>query len=92
MCTGVRYLVGFIGGDNFKRAWMKDHTETWERNLHTISKTSGKYPQESYAVMVHTIQLDWIFLQHSTKNMGEAFAGVKKMLCENFLIHLFFGK
>ena len=88
----MRYLGGFIGDENFKRDWLKERTQTWERKICTIRETTGEYPQESYAVMVHTIQLDWIFLQHATKNMGEAFAGVKKMLCENFLIHLFFGK
>ena len=52
MCTGARYLGGFIGDDEYKRDWLKDRTETWERNIHMISKNSDKCPQESYSSLV----------------------------------------
>ena len=42
--------------------------------------------------MVHAIKLEWIFLQIFTENTGDAFAGVEKMLRENFLPRLFLGK
>ena len=42
--------------------------------------------------MVHVIQLDWIFLQHVSTNMVDAFAGVEKMIWKTFLPSLFFGK
>ena len=52
MCTGARYLGGFIGDDEYKRDWLKDRTETWEWNIHMISKNSDKCPQESYSSLV----------------------------------------
>ena len=58
----------------------------------TISKTAGKYPQESYAAVVCAIQLELIFLQHINWDTGDAFAGVDKMIRETFLPRLFFGK
>ena len=74
--TGAYYLGGFIWGNEFKRDWLKVCTKTWEQNITKIRSNAGKYPQESYAVLVRLIQLEWIFLQRITINMGESFAGV----------------
>ena len=46
----------------------------------------GGYPQESYAVVVHVIQSKWKFLQYVITNTGDVFAGVEKMLRENFCL------
>ena len=92
VCTGERYLGSFIGDDDSKRNWLKKRTETWDRNIHTVRKTAGKYTQESYYVVVRVIQSEWIFQQLVINNMGDAFAGVYNMLQENFLPHFFFVK
>ena len=65
---------------------------TWEKNISMISKTAGKYPQESYAAVVCVIQSEWIFLQRITWDTGELFAGVKKTIQETFLPRIFFRK
>ena len=57
MCIGMRYIGGYIWDDEFKSYWMREHTLTWEKNIGTISKTVGKYPQESYAAVAPAIQL-----------------------------------
>ena len=49
VCTGARYLGGYIKDDESKRDWLRKRTLTWEKNINTISKTMGKYPQEIYA-------------------------------------------
>ena len=89
-CTGAHYLGGYIGDNKSKHNWLRKRTLTWEKNIHTISKTTGKYPQES--AVVCAIQLEWIFFQHVTRETGDSFAGVEKMIRENVLPHLFFGK
>ena len=38
------------------------------------------------------MQLEWIFLQHVTKDTGQAFVGVEKVLWENVLPCIFFVK
>ena len=53
---GARYLGGYIGDDESKSDWLRERTLTWEKNINTISKTAGKYPQESYSTVVHAIQ------------------------------------
>ena len=92
VCTGARYLSGFIGDDESKRDCLKVCTNTWERNITKISKTTGKYPQENYATVVCAIQLERIFLQCVKKNSGDVFVGVEKLLRENFLLQIFFEK
>ena len=42
--------------------------------------------------MDRAVQLEWVFLQHVTKDMGQAFMGLEKVLWETFLPRLFFGK
>ena len=56
VCTGALYLSGFIGGDKSKREWLNDRTSNWEKIICAITKTAGKYPQESYAMVVCVIQ------------------------------------
>ena len=80
MCTGVRYPGSFIGDDNSKREWLKECTDTWERNITNIRKTTGEYPQEIYAAVVCAIQLGWGFLQRVMDNTGDAFEGVVKKI------------
>ena len=55
VCTGARYLGYFIGDDKYKRDWLKDRTSKWEKTICAITKTAGKYPQESYAMVVCAI-------------------------------------
>ena len=92
VCMGAYYLGGFIGYGEPKRDWMEECTETQEQNIHKISKTAGGNHQESDATVVCAIQLERIFLQHGTKNTGDAFARVEKILPETFLTHLLFEK
>ena len=56
VCTDAHYLGGFIGDDESKRDWLSERILTWEKNINTIRETAGKYPQESYAVVVRAIQ------------------------------------
>ena len=36
VCTGARYLGGFIGDDKSKCDWLKDRTFNWEKNIHLL--------------------------------------------------------
>ena len=92
VCTGARYLGGYIGDNEFKHDWSREHTLKWENNISTISKTAGKYPQDSYAVVVRAIQSEWICIQRVPWDTGDAFAGVEIIIQETFLPRLFFGK
>ena len=92
VCTGACYLGSYIGDDESKFDWLRECMLTWKKNISTINKTAGKYPQESYATVVHAIQSEWIFLQHVTGDTGYSFSGVEKMTRETFLPRLFFGK
>ena len=91
VCTGERYIGGYISYDKSKRNHLIDLTLTWENNIRTIRETAGKYPQESCAAVAHAIQSEWIFLQRVTWYTGDMFARVDKTIQENFLPRLFFG-
>ena len=88
----TRYLGGFIGDEKSKRDWLKYRTSKWEKNICAITKMLGEYPQESYVAVVCVIQPEWIFLQRVKKDTGCAILGVEKILQENLLPCLFFGK
>ena len=80
MYTEAHYLGGYIGYNKSKSDWLRERTLTWDKKINTISKTVGKYPQESYATVIRAIQSEWIFLQRVTWDTGDAFAVVEKMI------------
>ena len=43
--TGARYLRGYIGYEESKSNWLRERMLTWEKDIGTISETTGKYPQ-----------------------------------------------
>ena len=88
----MRYLGVFFGDDKSNRDWLKYRTPKWEKNICLVTETVGKYPQEITAAVIRAIQSGWIFLQRVTKDMGQAFTGVEKLLRETFLPRLFFVK
>ena len=92
VCTGTRYLDGFIEDNESKRDWLKYRKSKWETNICAINETTGKYPQNIYSAVVGVIQPGWIILQHVTKDTEHAFTVVEKLLQETFLPHLFFRK
>ena len=67
VCSVARYLGGFIRYDESKRDWLKEYTDTWDRNIHTIRESVGRYPQKIYTTVACAIQLEWTFLQRITK-------------------------
>ena len=44
VCTGARYMGGYIGDDESKRDWLRECMLKWEKNISMIRKTEGKYP------------------------------------------------
>ena len=41
VCMGTRYLSSYIGDDESKRGWLRERTETWEKNICTIRKNAN---------------------------------------------------
>ena len=56
VCTGARYLGGYIRDNESKFHWIQNWAEKRERSISVITKTAGKYPQESYAAVARVIQ------------------------------------
>ena len=89
VCMGAHYLGGYTRDNKSKRDFMIDRTLMWDKNIGTIIKTAGKYPQESYAAVARAIQAECIFLKLVIWDTGGVFAGVEKMIRETFLPRLF---
>ena len=56
VCTGERYLGGYNKDDKSTHDWLRERMLMLENNIGTISKTTGKYSQDSYATVACTIQ------------------------------------
>ena len=59
---------------------IKNWTEKWERYIRALIKTVDRYPLYSYSIVACTVQSEWIFLQHVTKDILQAFKGLGKVL------------
>ena len=57
-----------------------------------MRETKWKYLKERYAAVIHAIHLEWIFLQHVTKNTGDVFTGVEKLVWEKMCASPFHSK
>ena len=91
VCTGMYYLGGFIGNDKSKCDWLKDLTTKREKKIVQSPKQWGKSPGElRCGGLCNTIIMD-IFAT-CEKDTGYTFMGVWKILWENFMSRLFFGK
>ena len=75
VCTGARYLGGYISDNKLKSDWHRERTLTWEKYIGMIRKNVGKYTQESYTAVVRAIQSYWIFMQHVTWDTVDLFVG-----------------
>ena len=62
VCTGARYLGGYIGDDVTKGDYIKKRTEKWERDIHVIIKTTDKCPQDIYTALTREVQSGWFFM------------------------------
>ena len=91
VCTGACYLGGYIGDEKFKGEWLKGCTDKWERNIHAVTKTVGKYPKKIYAVVINAIQPEWVFFSTCEKNRDKCLWEWKEF-CENFFASYLFGK
>ena len=69
---------------NSKGDRLKNLTDKWEREICSLRKMEEKYPQESYSMVARSVQLDWIFLQHVMKNMGQALMRIETFMQEKF--------
>ena len=56
VCKGGCYTGLYIKDDESKIDWLRECTMTWDRKIGTISKTLGKYHQESYTSVAGAIQ------------------------------------
>ena len=54
---GVRYLGPYIRNDKSKHTWLKYWTEKCDRNICTVTKIAGIYPQEIYATVLEYFHL-----------------------------------
>ena len=73
---------------NSKGDRLKNLTDKWEREICSLRKMEEKYPQESYSMVARSVQLDWIFLQHVMKNMGQALMRIETFMQEKILPRL----
>ena len=56
VCTGACYLGGYIRDYKSKHNSLKECRAMWDTNVITVSETTEKFTQESYAAVVCAIQ------------------------------------
>ena len=91
ICMSARYLGDFIGDDKYKCEWLKYHTSKWEKNPCGHQNGREISPGELCSNGLCNPIVMAIF-QCVTKDTGDAFARVEKILWETYLPRLLFGK
>ena len=68
--SGSRYLGAYLGLRYQFEAWVKPQVEAWAHRVRVLGKISQQHPQESYAGLGMSLQLEWQYLQRTIPGVG----------------------
>ena len=88
-CDGHRYVGGFVGTEESKRAWLTPKIQQWVDGIKTLSRFARHFPQTAYAGLTKSLQPEWQYLQRVLPGGADVFKPVEEALATAFLPALF---
>jgi hypothetical protein len=86
---GNRYLGGFIGSSQSKKAWVDEQVAKWVSGIHDLAKVVKRCPHTAYAGLTRSLSMEWTYLQRVVLDLEDRFHPVEKTLVESFIPALF---
>jgi hypothetical protein len=83
---GHRYVGGFIGSADARKAWLDPQVADWAAGVRTLAGIATRFPQTAFAGLTKSLASEWQYLQRvSGGGDGEAFAPIETALREAFI-------
>ena len=83
--TGTRYLGGHIGDEAACTQWVDEKVTGWVEGVHALARIAKSSPQCAFAGLQKSLQCEWMHLQRSIGNIGDAFDPVEAAISQHFL-------
>ena len=82
----MRYLGGFIGGNDHKLEWVKGMVKVWVDGVKNLASVVAKrFPQTAYAGLTFSMQNEWQYVQRTVPGIAALFDPLEKEIRSNFL-------
>ncbi|CEM34533.1 unnamed protein product [Vitrella brassicaformis CCMP3155] len=59
--SGARYMEGFVGTAEGKRAYATERVQEWQRCVNRMADAAAKYPQAAHTALTTSLQAEWDF-------------------------------
>ncbi|CEM37044.1 unnamed protein product [Vitrella brassicaformis CCMP3155] len=59
--SGARYMGGFVGTAEGKRAYAAERVQEWQRCVNRMADAAAKYPQAAHTALTTSLQAEWDF-------------------------------
>ncbi|CEM01003.1 unnamed protein product [Vitrella brassicaformis CCMP3155] len=59
--SGARYMGGFVGTAEGKRAYTTERVQEWQRCVNRMAEAAAKYPQAAHTALTTSLQAEWDF-------------------------------
>ncbi|KAL7503120.1 hypothetical protein ACHAXN_000965, partial [Cyclotella atomus] len=82
---GMRYLGGFIGGNEHKLEWVKEKVKVWVDGVKILASVAKRFPQTAFAGLTFSLQSEWQYVQRTVPGIAALFDPLEKEIRTNFL-------
>jgi hypothetical protein len=90
ICSGHRYLGGFVGDSASRKEYVSSKISTWVQTVGQLSMVaSEKYSHSAYTGYTKSLQHQWTFLQRVVPNIDDMFQPLEDMINSSFIPALF---
>jgi hypothetical protein len=90
VCSGHRYLGGFIGDTASRDDYISSKISSWTQTVKQLSMVAlEKYSHSAYTGYTKSLQHQWTFLQRVIPNIDAHFQPLEEMITSSFLPALF---
>ncbi|CEM26585.1 unnamed protein product [Vitrella brassicaformis CCMP3155] len=83
--TGSRYLGGYVGTREGRRAYVQQKVERWEECIRDVARAATKRPQQAHVVMTKSLQAEWDFVMRVIPEEKETFEPLRHLLATTYL-------
>ena len=84
---GARYVGGFIGTEDAKKAWLEPKIAQWVEGIHALARITLHYPQTAYAGLSKSLIVEWQYMHQVIENAGDHFAPIEDALSSIYLLY-----
>mmetsp|Transcript_22394 Transcript_22394/g.55190 ORF Transcript_22394/g.55190 Transcript_22394/m.55190 type:complete len:115 (+) Transcript_22394:1543-1887(+) len=84
--SGARYMGGFVGTAEGKRAYVTERVQEWQRCVQRMADATAKYPQAAHTALTTSLQAEWDFLMRSAQGRHNSHPIQLSPNCQLFVI------